>query len=158
MFRNCVVSVLGIALLCAAKGQQSSCAIHTMTEDAAPTYVRMARAAHISGDVVLSTTFDQRGNLENIRAVSGPVMLTSGAIDFVRTWHANQDDDSRSCMVTIHYAISGDTGCEGGPAPTPASEPSGRIDSTHYSIVIPAQLTCDPATTVQKRRRFLGIF
>jgi protein TonB len=51
-----------------------------------PTYPPIARAARISGTVVLQATISKSGSIENLRVVSGPPMLTQSAMDAVRTW------------------------------------------------------------------------
>lgn len=51
-----------------------------------PVYPPIARAAHVSGTVVLEATIGKDGTIENVRVVSGPVMLQGAAVDAVRTW------------------------------------------------------------------------
>ena len=51
-----------------------------------PTYPPIARAARISGTVVLQATISKSGSIENLRVVSGPPMLTQSALEAVRTW------------------------------------------------------------------------
>jgi protein TonB len=51
-----------------------------------PTYPPIARAARISGTVVLQATISKTGTIENLRVVSGPPMLTQSALEAVRTW------------------------------------------------------------------------
>jgi protein TonB len=51
-----------------------------------PTYPAIARAARISGTVVLQATISKTGTIENLHVVSGPPMLTQSALEAVRTW------------------------------------------------------------------------
>jgi protein TonB len=51
-----------------------------------PTYPPIARAARISGTVVLQATISKTGTIENLRVVSGPPMLTQSALESVRAW------------------------------------------------------------------------
>ena len=51
-----------------------------------PEYPPIARAAGIEGTVVLQATISKTGTIENVRAVSGPIMLQRAAIDAVRQW------------------------------------------------------------------------
>jgi protein TonB len=51
-----------------------------------PTYPPIARAARISGTVVLQATISKTGTIENLRVISGPPMLTQSALEAVRTW------------------------------------------------------------------------
>jgi protein TonB len=51
-----------------------------------PTYPAIARAARISGTVVLQATISKTGTIENLHVISGPPMLTQSALEAVRTW------------------------------------------------------------------------
>jgi protein TonB len=51
-----------------------------------PTYPPIARAARISGTVVLQATISKTGTIENLRVISGPPMLTQSALEAVKTW------------------------------------------------------------------------
>ncbi len=51
-----------------------------------PVYPQIAIAAHIQGTVELQATISRAGTIENLRVVSGPVMLQQAALDAVRTW------------------------------------------------------------------------
>ncbi len=51
-----------------------------------PVYPSIARAARVSGTVVLEATISKTGTIKDVRVVSGPVMLRSAAADAVRTW------------------------------------------------------------------------
>ena len=53
---------------------------------AAPQYPVIARATRVDGTVVLSATIARSGAIENLHVVSGPPLLTSAAMDAVRTW------------------------------------------------------------------------
>lgn len=51
-----------------------------------PAYPQIARAARVSGTVVIEATIFKSGAVGNLRAVSGPTMLRQAALDAVRTW------------------------------------------------------------------------
>jgi protein TonB len=53
---------------------------------AAPQYPAIPRAARVEGTVVLAATIAKSGAIENLHVVSGPPLLTSAAMDAVRTW------------------------------------------------------------------------
>ena len=53
---------------------------------AAPAYPAIARAAGVQGTVVLQAMISEEGTIENLRVVSGPVMLQQAALDAVKTW------------------------------------------------------------------------
>ena len=51
-----------------------------------PIYPAIARAAHVSGKVVLQATISKTGLIENLHLLSGPPMLQQAAMEAVRTW------------------------------------------------------------------------
>jgi protein TonB len=51
-----------------------------------PQYPLIARTMRVEGTVVLAATISKAGTIENLRVVSGPVMLQQAAIDAVKTW------------------------------------------------------------------------
>jgi protein TonB len=51
-----------------------------------PTYPPIARAARISGTVVLQATISKQGTIQNLRVISGPPMLTQSALEAVKSW------------------------------------------------------------------------
>ncbi|MGA3160396.1 MAG: energy transducer TonB [Terracidiphilus sp.] len=51
-----------------------------------PAYPLIARNARISGTVTLAAIISKTGAIENLRVISGPIMLQQAALDAVRTW------------------------------------------------------------------------
>jgi protein TonB len=51
-----------------------------------PLYPPIAKAARVSGTVVLQATISKAGMIENLRVLSGPAMLQQAAMDAVRSW------------------------------------------------------------------------
>jgi TonB family protein len=51
-----------------------------------PVYPSIARAARVSGTVVLAATISKTGTIKNLQVVSGPEMLRESAVDAVRAW------------------------------------------------------------------------
>jgi TonB family protein len=51
-----------------------------------PDYPEIAKAARVSGTVVLAATISKTGTIKNLHVVSGPVMLQESAVDAVWTW------------------------------------------------------------------------
>jgi len=51
-----------------------------------PLYPAIAKAAHVSGTVVLSATISKTGTIEHLQAVSGSPMLVNAAIAAVSQW------------------------------------------------------------------------
>jgi protein TonB len=51
-----------------------------------PVYPAIAKAAGVHGTVVLQATISKNGTIENLRVMSGPLMLQQAALDAVKTW------------------------------------------------------------------------
>jgi protein TonB len=51
-----------------------------------PVYPTIAKAARVSGTVVLHATIAKNGTIKDLHVVSGSPMLQQAAIDAVRTW------------------------------------------------------------------------
>ena len=51
-----------------------------------PIYPAIARAAHISGRVVMQATISKTGSIVNLHVLSGPPMLQQSAMEAVRNW------------------------------------------------------------------------
>ena len=77
-----------------------------------PTYPPIARAARISGTVVLQATISKSGTIENLRVVSGPPMLTQSALEAVRSWRykpyqLNGEPVEVETTVNVVYNLGG---------------------------------------------------
>ena len=57
-----------------------------LIEKAEPVYPPMAKTAHVQGDVVLWLTINEKGEVKNMRAVSGHPILIQAAMDAVKLW------------------------------------------------------------------------
>jgi TonB family protein len=53
---------------------------------AEPTYPPIAKAAHITGIVVVEAVVNKQGAVDSLRIVSGPPMLQSAALDAMKSW------------------------------------------------------------------------
>ncbi len=76
-----------------------------------PEYPKLARQARVEGDVVLSVTIDPRGDIVEVKAVSGPSMLYPAALEAVRAWkfeptYLNGEPWSIKWEITLHFRIS----------------------------------------------------
>jgi protein TonB len=61
-------------------------AVGMLLQKTMPVYPPIAKAARVSGTVVLQATISKAGSIENLQVVSGPAMLQQAALDAVRTW------------------------------------------------------------------------
>jgi periplasmic protein TonB len=64
----------------------SGVAVGMLVQKTAPVYPPIAKTAGVSGTVVLEAIISKGGAIEDLRVVSGPVMLRKAAEDAVRTW------------------------------------------------------------------------
>ena len=64
----------------------SGVAAGMLLKKALPVYPTIAKAARVSGTVVLQATISRTGSIENLHAVTGPVMLQQAALDAVKSW------------------------------------------------------------------------
>jgi hypothetical protein len=121
-----------------------------MTETTTPTYLPLARAAHVQGNVILMANFAQDGSVESLQVVSGPVMLQSGAVDFVKGWKANLYTGPRTCPVVVSYMFATDSADK---------VQQGRRDPQHFVVVgQPPPCLCDPSAVLGRKRKRFGIF
>lgn len=77
-----------------------------------PSYPAIAKAARISGTVVLSATISKTGTIENLTVVSGPQMLSQAAIDAVRQWRykpylLNGEPVEVQTQVNVNFTLGG---------------------------------------------------
>jgi TonB family protein len=61
-------------------------AVKRLVESVPPVYPPIAKAARVSGTVVLQAIISKTGSIENLHVVSGPAMLRQSALDAVKTW------------------------------------------------------------------------
>jgi protein TonB len=77
-----------------------------------PVYPAIAKAARVSGTVVLQATISKTGTIENLRVVSGPAMLQQAAMDAVRNWRykpylLNGDPVEVDTQVNVIFSLGG---------------------------------------------------
>jgi protein TonB len=73
-----------------AKGQPisvgASLAARRLITRVEPEYPRLAKAARLRGEVLLSVEIDTQGRVANVSVVRGHPLLTQAAVDAVRQW------------------------------------------------------------------------
>jgi len=77
-----------------------------------PVYPPIAKAAHVSGAVVLHAMISKTGTITNLTVVSGPEMLRASALDAVRNWRykpyvLNGEPTEVDTTVTVNFNIGG---------------------------------------------------
>lgn len=134
--RRLVLLALTAALCRALHAQEPPCGLRTVTETAAPVYPAIARAAHVSGPVVLTATFDTAGKVTQVTAVSGPPLLRDASVAFVKGWQANPYTGPRTCPVVVEYRTTGEPyQCGTTPPPSAPPPPAGRLDPQHFRVL-----------------------
>src|SRR6202453_2771835 len=77
-----------------------------------PVYPPIARAAHVSGAVVLHAIISKSGTIENLEVISGPEMLRNAATEAVRNWRykpyiLNGDPTEVETTITVNFNFGG---------------------------------------------------
>ena len=77
-----------------------------------PTYPPIARAAHVSGAVVLHAIISKAGTIQDLQVVSGPEMLRSADTEAVKTWRykpyvLNGEPTEVDTTITVNFNFGG---------------------------------------------------
>jgi protein TonB len=77
-----------------------------------PVYPPIAKAARVSGTVVLQATISKTGTIENLRVISGPAMLQQSAMDAVKSWRyrpylLNNEPVEVETTVNVIFTLGG---------------------------------------------------
>ena len=133
--------------------QPNTCGGLTSVADGAkPVYPPIARAAHVSGMVILLVSFKTNGVADTAQVVSGPVMLQQAATNYVKSMHANEYSGPRTCPIVIVYQLSQGS-CDDHSRKDDSVQ---KVDIQHSIIRGEPGMFCDPAATVTKHKhRFL---
>jgi periplasmic protein TonB len=87
-------------------------AVGLLLQKTTPIYPPIAKAARVSGTVVLQATISRTGSIENLRVVSGPAMLQQAALDAVKTWRyrpylLNNEPVEVETTVNVIFTLGG---------------------------------------------------
>jgi protein TonB len=77
-----------------------------------PIYPPIAKAARVSGTVVLQATISKTGQIEGLHVISGPAMLQQAAMDAVKTWRyrpylLNNEPVEVETTVNVIFTLGG---------------------------------------------------
>ncbi len=77
-----------------------------------PVYPPIARAAHVSGAVVLHAIISKEGTIKNLTVISGPEMLKSSALEAVQNWRykpylLNGEPTEVDTQITVNFNFGG---------------------------------------------------
>jgi protein TonB len=87
-------------------------AVGMLIQKTIPVYPPIAKAARVSGTVVLQATISKNGTIENLRVMSGPAMLQQAAQDAVRQWRyrpylLNNEPVEVETTVNVVFTLGG---------------------------------------------------
>ena len=87
-------------------------AVGMLIQKVQPVYPPIAKAARVSGTVVLQATISKQGTIENLRVISGPAMLQQSAQDAVRQWRyrpylLNNEPVEVDTTVNVIFTLGG---------------------------------------------------
>jgi protein TonB len=79
---------------------------------ASPAYPAIARAAHVSGAVVLHAVISKTGTIQSLSVVSGPEMLRANAVSAVQDWKyrpylLNGEPTEVDTTITVNFLFGG---------------------------------------------------
>lgn len=77
-----------------------------------PVYPAIAKAARVSGTVVLRAIISKSGEIQRLTVVSGPEMLRSNAVAAVQTWRyrpylLNGEPTDVETTITVNFSLGG---------------------------------------------------
>jgi hypothetical protein len=117
-------------------------------------YPPIARAARVSGTVLLRVTYTPQGQPQDVNLVSGPLMLAKFAGNQLKTWHLKTNatgEDLCQSLAIIQFRLSDN--------PPAQAQQEQLASGSMMRLSIDAQMPpclCDPAPTLGKKRR--GLF
>jgi protein TonB len=87
-------------------------AIGNLISKSQPVYPPIAKAARVSGTVVLQATISKTGTIENLHVISGPAMLQEAALDAVKQWRykpylLNNEPVEVETTVNVIFSLGG---------------------------------------------------
>jgi protein TonB len=87
-------------------------AVGMLLQKTQPVYPPIAKAARVSGTVVIQATISKTGAIEGLKVVSGPAMLQQAAIDAVRSWRyrpylLNNEPVEVETTVNVIFTLGG---------------------------------------------------
>ena len=84
----------------------------SILEKTQPVYPPIARAAHVSGAVVLHAIIGKNGAIQNLSVISGPEMLRASALEAVGHWRykpylLNGEPTEVDTTITVNFNFGG---------------------------------------------------
>jgi protein TonB len=70
-----------------------------------PRYPELARAARVSGVVILQAVISKEGVVESLNVISGHALLTEAAIEAVKQWRYKPQPTSVVTTITVNFTM-----------------------------------------------------
>jgi TonB family protein len=89
----------------------STDASQVVTRSVEPSYPMLAKQMKVQGAVVLQALIDRSGNIEDLRVLSGPSILSSAAMQAVKQWrfrpyYMGGEPVETQARITVNFTIS----------------------------------------------------
>jgi Gram-negative bacterial TonB protein C-terminal len=125
----------------AAAAQAAPCGLTSVTDGKDLVYPPIAKAAHVTGEVVLLVSFQSDGGVWKALVIRGPQMLAPTALEYVGAWKGNEYGEPRTCSVVISFRLDADQ-----------PDSLKRLDPQHVVIYgHDPPCLCDPGADVHRR-------
>ena len=154
---------LAAILLCGGApllAQEPPCGVSGVKETTTLTYPPIARAAHVTGLVIVQVEFAKDGMVKTAEVWRGPEMLRQSVLSFAKGLQANEYGGSRTCLLSVTFAMREQIPPDFHGDMLGVDIEKTTITPVHYSITatsLPLYSNADPAGKTL-RKRFLGIF
>jgi len=148
--RSATALLLASTAITAAHALNASCGITQPPAQDRQFFPPIAKAAHVSGEIVLVARFDQQGGAQVSKVLSGPEMLKESATAYIEASMGEKSEEARECEIVISFNLDASS-CEA----TEPVRPFKQIDPQHVNIYGSAPMICDPAGTLTTRHHFL---
>jgi hypothetical protein len=151
LLRVCATASVILAALCipavAMKSSAQTVCVSSLKVVGQLVYPPIAKAAHVSGKVVMLLSFAHDGAVAKVKVLYGPEMLRASSVSFAKSFQADASTGSRECPYSVNYAL----GYEG-----KGCEVQAKLDdssTSHTFVCVESLILSDPAVTITRRRR-----
>jgi len=103
----------GVTTSAAGRVVVASNATSVVTHSVTPNYPVLAKQMQVQGAVIMQALIGKNGNIQNLRVLSGPAILSEAAREAVKQWHfkpylmAGQPVETEA-RITVNFTISTD--------------------------------------------------
>ncbi len=110
-FANTEASAANVTDNAAERVQMSADTAEMVSEPVKPDYPMLARQMKVQGSVILLAMISREGQIQDLRILSGPPILSSAAREAVKQWHfkphyQGADAVETAARITVNFTIS----------------------------------------------------